>query len=170
MNTISTTTQSSVSFEQDWSRDGYLVIKGASTLERYKQIREEIYHAPVKECDCFFAFDNRQFADGLKSIRPLKDGEKVVRVGGGLFGTRDGVAKLFAWYDEKNKQIAAECNPLEVYLYECNNHEACYNPDGDEEAVALLIKYFGETVAQTVPRIRRYECYPFDEIAGRLRK
>ena len=171
METTTTETKATtVTYDIDMNRDGHLEINNARTIQRYKEIKEEMYRVPLKKFDCFFAFGNHQFAEGLKSIRPLAEGEKIYHAGAGLYGTKDGLDKLSDWYKEKDRQIERECDPLEVYLYECNNHEACYNPDGDEEAVVLLIKYFGETVARTVPRVGRYVCYPFDEIAGRLRK
>ena len=168
METTATETKAtSVTYDIDLNRDGHLEIKNARTIQRYKEIKEEMSRAPLEKFDCFFAFGNQQFAEGLKSIRPLAEGEKIYHAGAGLYGTKDGLDKLDEWYKEKENQIGRECDPFEIYLYECNNHEACYG--GDTEPVKLILRYFGEETAKRIYRIKMYIEYPIDEIIEALK-
>ena len=109
-------------YERDWDCNGAIRLKNATTIERYHELKEQ--HPDCKECDCFFAFSKQQFAEGIKNIRPLKEGEKLHKMDGGLFGTKDGMDKFFTYYQDRDNRIKAECNPQEVYFYEYNNHES----------------------------------------------
>lgn len=62
--------------------DGGIVMHNANTIERYKELQQEKSNINCYRYDCFFAFGNQQFDDGLKKIRPLNEGEKLVSVGG----------------------------------------------------------------------------------------
>ena len=101
-------------FEENQNNYGVLDYKHAHTLKRYKELCDERCKVNVSKYDCFFAFSDRQFADGLKSIRPLQEGEKLVSIGAGGYGTKDGAKRLFAFYDSINDKIRSECNPQEV--------------------------------------------------------
>ena len=74
----------------DYDNDGLLVIEGAKTLERYEKLRNEIYTINLRDYDMFVAFDEDGFRCGKESIRPLKEGEKLLNIGQGIFGTKDG--------------------------------------------------------------------------------
>ena len=89
--------------------------------------------------DCFFAFSNEQCARGLKEHNLKR--EDVYNGGAGLCGTKEGIAKVKAFYDNIYKQIAIECDPQEVYNYELSNHEG-----NDEEAYKIVTDIFGEDV------------------------
>ena len=141
-------------FAPNWDNDGVLEYKNAKTLKRYRELRDEQSHVDVKKFDVFFAFSNEQFAEGLKSIRPLSDGEKLVRIGGGGFGTKDGAKRLFEFYESIDAKIKAECDPQEVYVYEYNNHECCIAWDGDLEAIKIVLSLFGEETARKIKRHR----------------
>lgn len=138
--------------------------KNGHTLKRYKELCKQKNEVDVKKYDCFFAFSDKQFAQGLKSIRPLREGEKLVSIGAGGYGTRDGVERLFKFYDAMNAQIKAECNPQEVYVYEYNNHECCIDWDGDLNAIRLIASIWGEDVARSIERKSVF--YPIEQILG----
>ena len=139
-------------FAPNWDNDGVLEYKNAKTLKRYRELRDEQSHVDVKKFDVFFAFSNEQFAEGLKSIRPLADGEKLVRIGGGGFGTKDGAKRLFEFYESIDEKIKSECDPQEVYVYEYNNHECCISWGGDTDVIKLILALWGEDVARSIKR------------------
>lgn len=139
-------------FEFTVGDNGMLLYKNAHTLKRYKELCRQRYEEDVKKYDCFFAFDNQQFVQGLKSIRPLKEGEKLVSIGGGGYGTRDGAERLFKFLDAIKNRIKVECNPQEVYVYEYNNHESCIDWDGDLNAMRLIASIWGNEVARNIER------------------
>ena len=99
--------------------------------------------------ECFFAFNNQQFAEGVKEKGI--EGKKILRAPGGLFGTKEGIQKLYDDYDANSKRIGEECDPQEVYDYEFNNHECGYTHD-DTEAIKLVVSYFGDEKAKMVRR------------------
>jgi hypothetical protein len=106
-------------------------------MSKYTEIK-----AGQAECwKCFFAFSNEQFAEGKKKAE-IADGEKIYNGGYGLYGTKEGIQKFMGFYDEQSKQIAAECDPQEVYDYEFGNHECSYTCD-DEECIKIVCSYFG---------------------------
>lgn len=142
--------RTAVIVEPDWDNDGFLRIRNAETLKRYRELKDEAYHKDIKEFDMFFAFNKQQFADGLKTIRPLKEGEKLIQLNGGGFCTKDGLERYLTWREEHDKKIAAECDPYEVYAYESNNHESCINWDGDIDAVRIVADLWGEEVARQI--------------------
>ena len=94
MNEEYITLPSGLEYRREFERtDGAVIMRNAKTLKRYCQLREEQSNTDCYKYDCFYAFSNEQFEDGKKRIRPLKEGEKLVSVGAGLYGTRDGVGK-----------------------------------------------------------------------------
>lgn len=133
--------------------DGCVVMHNAKTISLYKKLQEEKNHIDCYRYDCFFAFSNQQFAEGLKKIRPLKEGEKLVSVGAGMYGTRDGVDKFFAAYDEIDALVKQECDPQEVYFYEFNNHESMISWDGDAEPYKIIVRIWGEEIANGIVRL-----------------
>ena len=149
-------------FEENQDNYGVLDYKNAHTLKRYRELCDERYKVNVAKYDCFFAFSDRQFEDGLKSIRPLREGEKLVSIGAGGYGTKDGAERLFAFYDAVDEKIRSECDPQEVYVYEYNNHECCISWDGDLEAIRLVASIWGEDVARRIKR--RSEYYSIERV------
>lgn len=132
---------------------GGIVMHNANTIERYKELQQEKLNIDCYRYDCFFAFSNQQFDDGLKKIRPLNEGEKLVSMGGGMYGTRDGVDKFFAAYDVIYEKIKQECNPQEVYFYEYNNHECQTSWDGDVEPFRIVERIWGAETAAKIVRV-----------------
>ena len=150
-------------FAPNWDNDGVLSYKNAKTLKRYRELKDEQANVDTKKYDVFFAFSNKQFEEGLKSIRPLQEGEKLVSIGSGAYGTKDGAKRLFTFYDSINDKIRSECNPQEVYVYEYNNHECCLDWDGDLNAIRIIVSVWGEDIARTIKRKNAF--YPIEKIS-----
>jgi len=123
-----------------------------STIQRYLEIQRETYNCSITKFDCFAAFNKKQFNEGLASIRPLNEDEKLVHLGGGVYGTRDGVKKLLAFYEEQRKKVARDCDPQDVYDHLFADYECCYAFNGDENAIFDVVSIFGEEKARTVKR------------------
>lgn len=114
-------------------------------MSKYTELKEQ--HAPMWET--FFAFSNEQFDQGMKEAGI--EGKKIFSGGAGLYGTRAGIDKLMQFYEEREKRIAENCTPQEVYNYEFSNHECDYVGD-DTEAIDIVINYFGAERAREVKR------------------
>lgn len=99
--------------------------------------------------DCFFAFSKSQFSEGIEKHN-LKD-KKILKSDGGLFGTKEGIEKLYSDYEAISAQITETCDPQEVYNYEFGNHECSYVGD-DEESIKIVVSYFGDEKAKEVKR------------------
>ena len=134
-------------FNEDIENDCLMTWKNARTLGRYKSLCNERDSVDVKKYDCFFAFGNESFARGMKGIRPLNDGEKIYSFGAGGYGTKDGIERLFKFYEDMEARIKNECDPQEVYCYEC-----CIAFDGDIEAIRLVARIWGVETAKTIRR------------------
>ncbi|MCL2289239.1 MAG: hypothetical protein FWC34_00820 [Bacteroidetes bacterium] len=118
----------------------------SSTTKRYREICDE---QPILD-KCFFAFSKSQFEDG-RIKAGIGEDEKIFQDSCGLYGTKEGLEAVYAFYEAKNKKIAEECNPQDVYDYEWANHECMITYD-DEEAIQIVIDLFGEDRAKTVKR------------------
>lgn len=151
-------------FNENGNNGGVLEYKGDRSLKHYKELCNERNSGDITRFDVFFAFSNEQFAKGLKSIRPLQNGEKLISIGAGGYGTKDGVKRLFEYYDEINERIKNECDPQEVYVYEYNNHESCISHDGDLEAIRLVAGIWGDEIARNINRKSAF--YSVDELFG----
>lgn len=99
--------------------------------------------------DCFFAFSKSQFQEAI--IKHNLQDKKILKADGGLFGTQEGIQKLYDDYEAISAQITEKCEPQEVYAYEFDNHECSYVGD-DEEAIKLVVSYFGDERAKKVKR------------------
>lgn len=154
---------SKFTFRQDWDNDGCLVYENAQTLNKYFAINREMETVNLqKRFNMFCAFSNEQFDKGMQSIRPLNEGEKIVRLGSGMFGTRDGIDSYFAFIRECHERIKRECDPQEVYCYEFNNHESMIAYDGDLSAIRIIIDIWGAEIAGGITRKCAYSS--LDEI------
>lgn len=137
----------------DGGCDGNLWYKGDTTIERYSELRHECSNAPHP--GLFFAFNDEQFREGMKSIGFDADNKeswkgKVFRYYGGMYGTHEGYEELKKVIESYDRKIAAECDPQEVYIDEYNNHECQYSTD--ESAYEIVVSYFGEDVAKQIKR------------------
>lgn len=110
---------------------------------------QEIKNRQPELVDCFFAFSNSQFSEGI--IKNNLQDKKIYSAGMGLYGTQEGIAQLMKYYDDLNEEIAAKCDPQEVYDYEFNNHECSYTCD-DTDAIKIVASIFGNEKTATVKR------------------
>ncbi|MDR0206290.1 MAG: hypothetical protein LBI45_03400 [Bacteroidales bacterium] len=117
-----------------------------STIKRYR----EIYVEKPSLDKCFFAFSKTQFEQG-KAEAGIGEDEKIYQDSCGLYGTKEGLNAVYAFYEAKNKRIAAKCDPQDIYNFEWANHECMITYD-DEEAIQIVIDYFGVEMAKTVER------------------
>lgn len=153
METEIKTLPNGLQYSRNWEYDGCVVMHNAKTIKRYRELKEQQYNIDCYSCDCFFAFNNQQFEEGKAKIRPLKDGEKLINVGAGLFGTRGGIDRYFAKHEDIDKMIKQECDPQEVYFYEYNNHESMISWEGDSGPFKIIERLFGEEVASKIIRL-----------------
>ncbi len=126
---------------------------------------QEIKNQQPELFECFFAFSDKQFQDGIEKHN--LQGKKLYRGIGGLFGTHEGISKLYADYDAITKQISEQCSPQEVYDYEFGNHECSYVCD-DSEAMKIVISYFKPEQYNEVKR--RYNYQTNEEILAEIEK
>ncbi len=140
-------------FEQD--SYGMMRWRNARTLERYRELCNQ--HPDDNKYGVFFAFGNRQFADGVQKLIArgyIRDGEdgKIVSYGSGLYGIPSELERFMDFYRERRKRISAECDPQEVYCYEFNNCECCIDLDGDLNAIRHIETVWGADTARTIQR------------------
>lgn len=127
-------------------------------MSRYTELKD--MSAPC--VDCFFAFSQSQFEEGVKDIREKNKDAKIVRVSSlNLFGTKEGVDNFLNFYKNQEDIIRNECEPQEVYDYEFDNHECGYLWD-DTEAIKIVVSYFGVERAREVKR--RCSCVDIDSV------
>ena len=148
------TSHGTLNYYRDWDKyEGGIVMLNDQTIKHYREIKDQ--HPDCDACGVFFAFSNQQFEEGYKHLIKLghiKNGEKVIRSVGGAFGTKEGLDKFINFYQDRDKIIAAECDPQEVYFYEYNNHESMIAWDGDLEAIKIIISLWGADVARKIKR------------------
>lgn len=157
------TTPNGFRFWQDWDEhDGMLSWEGAKTMTLYCELEDNRTQIDLTAYDMFAAYTDKQFKDGIASIRPLGEGEKLIDYGCGVFGTRDGIAKYEQYCIAIKKRIAEECDPQEIYCYEFNNHESMSAYDGDMDAVLIVAHLFGWSVCR---RLKRFSpCWSLSEL------
>lgn len=143
---------------QNWDNDGHLIITGGETLKLYEDLKYgKTGQADFDRLGVFCAFSKEQFEQGYRGLVSrghIKDGDKVVNIGYGCFGTKEGARKLCEFYDNVSERIKNECNPQEVYYFEYNNFECCIDWDGDDRAISVIIDTWGPEVARTIKRFR----------------
>lgn len=115
--------------------------------------------------ECFFAFDKRQFNEGVEKHN--LQGKKIFSGIGGLYGTQEGIQKLYDDYDAIGKQVTEQCSPQEVYDYEFINYECGYIND-DTEAMKIVIAHFEPYQYNEVKRKCKY--YSNEELLEQIRK
>ena len=123
----------------------------------YQEIKNE---QPILK-DCFFAFGENQFNEGI--AKHNLQGKKIYRGGSGLYGTKEGINELFAFYERLNNRIAKECTAQEVYDYEFDNHECSITCD-DYEPMNIVLNIFTEEQCRAVKRKNGYLNYSIEEL------
>ena len=111
----------------------------------YKELKNE--HPELKEC--FFAFSNEQYEEGIKEHN--LEGKKLFRSVAGLLGTKEGLEQVSKAYKEREQKIREQCTPQEVYENEFSNYECGYTYD-DSEALEIVENYFGKESLSTLNR------------------
>ena len=114
-------------------------------MENYEKIKNQ----EPETIDCFFAFSNEQFNEGVKKAN--LESKEILRSKYGLFGTQEGISNFLGFYDKLSIEISEKCDPQDCYNYEFINYECGYVCD-DEEAIKVVVSYFGEAKAKTVTR------------------
>lgn len=127
----------------------------ASTLKRYRELRDQ--HPDSSQYGVFFAFGLKQREEGIRSLInrgyiTKDEHSKIFYYGYGLYGIPSEVKRFLDFYKERNRRIAEECDPYEVYCYEYNNHECGISSDGDLGAINIVVDYWGADVARTIRR------------------
>jgi hypothetical protein len=112
---------------------------------KYRELKDQ--HPELHEC--FYAFSNQQFDEGVKEKN--LQGKKILKANYGLFGTKEGLDAMHAHYEKMHENIAEQCKPQEVYNYEFSNHECGYTGD-DTEALKITQSYFGNESLATLDR------------------
>lgn len=152
-----------MTYDRDWDCDGLIRMKDAKTVKLYEQLRNE---QPSYE-QCFSAFTQQRFDEEYQKLvakGQIKDGEKVYYAAHitGLYGTKEGLDKVFEFNRAIDDRIKNECDPQEVYFYEYNNYECMNREDGDKPAIITILHIFGEEVARSIKRYSNYSS--IDEI------
>ena len=129
-----------------------------SHYQELKDIQPQLF-------ECFFAFSDSQYNEGI--AKHNLEGKKIFRGFGGLFGTHEGISKLYADYDAITKRVTEECDPQEVYDYEFANHECGYIGD-DSEAMKLVISHFDAEKYNQVKR--RCKCCTCEQLLEQINK
>lgn len=111
--------------------------------------------------ECFFAFSEEQFSQGLEKTGLNRS--NIVTADLGLYGSKRGIQKLLSDYEERDKRIALECDPQEVYDYEFDNHECDYTGD-DTEAMEIVLRIFPVEKVKKIQR--RWDMTPIEKIEG----
>lgn len=147
---METMTANGVQYEH--TDTGGIRMLNAKTIDRYHELRNE--QPDTDKYGVFFAFTEKDLIEGRQRLIDkgyMKEGEKVKRAGMGLYGTSEEIHRYLAFYDERAKKITEECNPQEVYFYECNNHECMLTHD-DDQVVKIIAEYFGKEAAHKIVR------------------
>lgn len=149
-------------YYQEWEKsEGSIWMKNAKTIDRYIELKND---QPDAE-GVFFAFSKKQFEEGVDQLiqkGQFQPGGKLLSVGSGMFGTKEGLDKYFKHCENREELIKKECDPQEVYFYEFNNHESMIDWDGDKCAIEIVCDLWGKDVAKSLVRLRAF--YDLDEL------
>ena len=136
--------------------DGQLIIDGAKTLGRYKELISRFNNFDEKEFEMVCGYDAKDVKSAKnafeKKVRKLKKGEYLKYFLCGAFGTKEGYTKWIKYVNATCESIASECDPQEVYYYEYRSLMTI-EKNCDKYAIGVVKNYFGEEVAKTVKRL-----------------
>ena len=147
--------------EIEVDKNGCLSTKNAKTLNRYIELVSEDVTKDIQ--GIFFALTDEDFESGKKKAG-IEEGEKVYRICDLGFASEEGRNMLHTRIKERNEKIRTECSAQEAYLYEYNNKECMYSPEGDYDAIATIKTIFGIEAAKEISRVNDY--YPVEDIKG----
>lgn len=102
-------------------------------MNTYKVMKEQ-HQKEVNNFPMFFAFDNKQFAEGMKTLGlEASETDKLYSLNGGGYYKKTDAEKLhnmFARHDEKMKQAMNDSEFVyDMFYYELSNHEYTYTYD-----------------------------------------
>jgi len=107
------------------------------TIQEIKKKKQDLYSKAIESNGMFFAFDTKQFNEGLKVLKDKKlllDGEKITSIGCGGYIPSKNIEtfkieskNIEDWYKNEVKAIK---NGIEsVILHELKNYECFYTSD-----------------------------------------
>lgn len=104
-------------------------------MNDYKKMKEK-HQKEINEFPMFFAFNNKQFDEGMKKLGldPSEE-HKIYKLGGtgGFYRKTDATTlnEMFKRHDEEMRKAMAEDDDfiLEMFNYELSNHEYIYTQD-----------------------------------------
>ena len=131
-------------------------------FEEYKAVREvretkEAVRNVEAPKTVFWAFNNKQFAEGLKESG--LDKSEIMRGPAGMYGSKDGILSFLRAIGTASEKLK-ECEPDALFAYEFSNHECGYTRDWTAASVATL-----ETFPNYCPseELLKYLLYADDE-------
>lgn len=115
-------------------------------MENYKQLRDR-QQKEVNDFPFFFAFNNEQFADGMRMIglHP-EDTDKIYKLGdtGGFYAKTES-ARLKEMWSRHEKELSDAMQDddfaISAFIYELANHEFCITYDFEDALSALGMEY-----------------------------
>ena len=102
----------------------------------------------------FFAFCEESLEKGMTECGYLNASELTCVKALGLYGSKKNIDSFLAVYQGRGERVANECDPQKVYDYEYSNHECDISYNGDEDAIRIVVDYFGKDRAKLVKRKR----------------
>lgn len=154
------TTRGELQYCRNWDNEGSIDMINPQTITRYIELKTK--QVNINDLGVFFAFGQQQFDEALKKAKDkglIEEGEKIYHYYAGMYGTKKGLDEYFRRADNLNAPIPDECDPQEVYFYEYNNHECMLSWDGDDDAISLIIGYWGLETARKIERFNAYKEY-----------
>lgn len=121
------------------------VITGRNKMETYKEQKARHSKEFGNIEGIFFAFDNKQFAEGMEKIGLKADDTNLIcSIGAGgymLKSKKDDLSALFKRHAEERKnRLKDEQKLIEALAYELNNHEYIITYDPTDALNALGLK------------------------------
>ena len=114
-------------------------------MSKYTEMKKK-HQEEVNAFPKFFAFSNKQFEEGMKSLGlEEKDTDKIVSIGAGGFIRKADADKFCAMFkrqeEERKAAIKADSTGdgfiYDMFLHELNNHEYGYTGDIEDTLNAL---------------------------------
>lgn len=140
---------------RDWDNEGAIYMENAKTIKRYIELSND--QPDSDKYGIFWAFSEKQYEEGKERMKQLGfylDGQKIYSFGMGGYGTsKEKIDAFFDYYKDRDKMVAKECDPQEVYFYEYNNFECMLDWEGDKRAYDKVVGIFGQDIAKTIRRI-----------------
>ena len=119
-------------------------------MNSYKQLKDA-HSAKINAFPIFFAFDTKQFNEGLQKLNT--SASEVLKIGGGGYIRAVDLRQFQQLFDDYNAELQRSlCDPDFFYFavrYELANHEYGYTYDAGEALRALGLRFSDLTQAQS---------------------